>query len=217
MLVLKENPDWHTAAQTLVSGCTSVKTQESRVQLLQNLCDKLGDNLYPAFLQILRDVSNHGTTEAKKLVADTLVHALVTGRLPAGRLSAWGSDTLKSNSAFGQARSLGPIEYICNWYAQPSGRNALSAQAFSNAARSLLALITVDEKARKLYCNKLLADINDPLCGSMSSKTRNALLQMTTTWQTSSNAGDVVNSYLSALQGNSLDRLADLSPHLLSR
>ncbi len=211
MLALKSKPDWHSAAETLVSGCLSLETQELRVQLLQHLCDELGDQLYPAFLQILGVIGENGTAEAQSLVTDTLVHALVTGRLPAGKLSAWGSDTLPSESAFGQIRYLGPIEYLCNWYAQPSGRNPISAQVFTKTAANLVALISVNENAQQLYIDKLLIDICDPLGGSLSSKTRTAMREMVRVWQLGSDENKVVDSYLIALQGNSLDRLADVT------
>jgi len=146
-LALKNRPDWYNAAQTLVSGFLVLDSKEPRVQLLQRLCDQLGDNLYPAFMQILCIIGENGTTDAKRLVAETLVHALATGRLPAGKLSAWGSDKLQTNNAFGQTRNLGPVEFLCSWYAQPTGRNPISAQAFSKAATSFLALISADVDA----------------------------------------------------------------------
>ncbi len=211
MFALKSQPDWHSAAQTLVSGCLSLETQELRVQLLQHLCDELGDQLYPAFLQILSIVGENGTIEAQSLVTDTLVHALITGRLPAGKLSAWGSDTMPSDSAFGQIRYLGPVEYLCNWYAQPSGRNPVSVQVFTKAAVNILELISVNENAKQLYIDKLQIDTCDPLGGSLSSKTRTAMQEMVNTWQSGASSVEVVDSYLNALQGNSLDRLADLS------
>lgn len=208
---LKPRPDWRNAAQTLVSGCLVLDSTESRVQLMQHLCDQLGDNLYPAFLQILCVIGETGTPEAQGLVTETLVHALTTGRLPAGKLSAWGSNTLQSDSAFGQTRSLGPVEYLCSWYAQPSGRNPISAQAFSQSAVNLLTLISANADAKQLYCDKLLADIEDPIGGSLSSSARAAMLKMVHSWQTGATAGEVIDSYLNALQGNSLDRLAKLT------
>jgi len=146
--VLDTEPDWHTAAQSLVDGCSAVDSSELRVRLLERLCVSLGDELYPAFLNILCAVSTFGDHKAQALVAETLVHALTTGRLPSGKLTAWGSGVVTASGAFGQTRSLGPIEYLCAWYAQPAGSKPLSATAFHRIAHALISLISVEEKAR---------------------------------------------------------------------
>lgn len=210
--ILKEQPDWHAAAQTLVSGCTALTSIEERIRLMDRLCKHLGDNLYPAFLQILCQISEHGDERAKQLVTETLVQALVSGRLPSGKLSAWGADTLSSNSAFGQTRSLGPIEYLCSWYAQPSGRSPLTVSAFQQAAACILNLISTSDEARSLYCIKLLAEIEDPMGGSLSSRTRLAMKELVTAWQESASTEKIIDRYLTALQSDSQTRLASLQP-----
>lgn len=210
--MLKEQPDWHAAAQTLVNGCSALSTIEKRIRLMDRLCKHLGDNLYPAFLQILCEISEHGDEQAKYLVTETLVQALISGRLPSGKLSAWGADTLSNSSAFGQTRSLGPIEYLCSWYAQPSGRQPLAISAFQQAASCILNLVSTNEEAKSLYCIKLLSDIEDPIGGSLSNRTRQAMQEMVSIWQSNQSVEKVINGYLTALQGDSMTRLANLQP-----
>ena len=83
--VLKPDPDWSGAAEVLIEGCVYLPTAEERVRWLERLCLSLGDALYPAFLQVLCRIGEHGDASAQKAVADTLVLALQTGRLPSGR------------------------------------------------------------------------------------------------------------------------------------
>ncbi|WP_456412315.1 hypothetical protein [Thiolapillus sp.] len=216
-LMLKQQPDWHAAAQTLVSGCSALPSSEERIRLMERVCKHLGDNLYPAFLQILCQIGDNGDERAKQLITGTLVHALVSGRLPSGKLSAWGAGTLSSNSAFGQTRSLGPLEYLCSWYAQPTGRSPLTQSSFQKAASCILNLIATNEEARSLYCIKLLADIQDPLSGSLSRRTRLAMEALVTTWEKNASTKTVINSYLNALQDDGLSRLANLQPSFSRR
>lgn len=196
--------DWHSAAQSLVEGYVSLPLPDDRIQLTEKLCDDLGGNLYPAFLQILYKVEQHAEPDARKLVTTTLVYALRTGRLPAGKLSAWGASTLQTDTAFGQSRNLGPIEYLCTWYAQPTGQPPMTKAAFTQMATSLLRLIESDKDAKSMYCMKLAADAEDPLSGSMSSRTRSGLSVLANTWAGGAAPDDAVEQYLNALQETSL-------------
>jgi len=209
---LKNNPDWYGAAQSLVNGCTSLTTTEDRVRLMARLCTDLGEILYPAFLQILCNVGEHGDEQAQHLVTDTLVRALATGRLPSGKLSAWGADTLNPERNFGQTRSLGPIEYLCVWYAQPSGRSPLSIHSFQQATHCMLKLVSTNKQAKSLYCTKLLADVEDPLGGSLSSQTRNAISELVNAWQADIAIDAIIDRYVNTLQGDSLTRLGNIQP-----
>ena len=156
-LVPRPDPDWSGAAEVLIEGCAHLPTPEERVRWLERLCLSLGDTLYPAFLQVLCRVGEHGDAAAQKAVADTLVLALQTGRLPSGRHTAWGA-------THGAAtRAMGPIEYLCAWHAQPDNRGPLAATAFDRAARAVLGLVSHSDTARRMYCAKLLADAEDPL------------------------------------------------------
>jgi len=128
--VLRQQPDWEAAAQTLINGCTALATDDQRVRFMDRVCLALGDQLYPAFLKVLCLVSDHGDVEARGAVARTMVHALSTGRMPSGRLQAWGGHTGEGRSGGAHTRSLGPIEYLCAWHAQQSGPAPLPAAAF---------------------------------------------------------------------------------------
>ena len=196
-------PDWHAAAQTLVNSFYALEKPEDRIRLTEKLCDRLGGNLYPAFLQILLNVEQYADEDAKALVTSTLVFGLHTGRLPSGKLSAWGSSAPPEANAFGQTRSLGPIEYICAWYAQPSDQSALDRAAFSTMATSLLRLAESDQAAKSLYCAKLTEDAQDPLSGSMSRQTRTAIGALATAWSNGESPDKSVQNFVDALSTSS--------------
>ncbi|MBC7941422.1 MAG: hypothetical protein H7Z19_17010, partial [Chitinophagaceae bacterium] len=71
-IVLRAQPDWLGAAQTLIEGCCSLDGVEDRVRWLENLCLTLGDQLYPAFLRVLCLVGEHAEPLAQQAVAATL-------------------------------------------------------------------------------------------------------------------------------------------------
>lgn len=204
---LHADPDWHSAAQDLISGLCALPDSEQQIELLETVCVRLGDRLYPAFLQILHVVDQHADEQARAIMSRTLVDCLQSGRLPSGKLSAWGSSSFTGDSAFGQSRRLGPVEFVCAWYAQPSSETPMSQQQFSIILESLLSLVASDPTAKQLYCYKLVADAEDPLGGSLSGQTRTGLLELVKKWQTistdESNAS-AVDAFLSALQQESL-------------
>ena len=208
--LLKHEPDWYAAAQNLVDACSALNSGEQRVRLMEKLCISLGDNLYPAFLKILCVVGEYGEKDSQALVADALVHALSTGRLPSGKLKAWGGSSSNEAAAFGHTRSLGPIEYLCAWYAQPMGAHSLSANTFDRNARTLLSLVSTTVEAKALYCAKLQADVEDPLAGSLSKSTRLALAELIASWQANLAPEAIVEAYMNAINGNAFDHLTSM-------
>jgi hypothetical protein len=146
---LLAEPRWAAAAQALVDGCVDLPSDEDRVALLAAVCEGLGDDLYPAFLRVLSVVGKNGDHGARAAVANALVHALRTGRLPSGRRTAWGASA-QTDAAFGSRRSLGPLEYLCAWHAQADAAQALSADQFYAAACPVMELIAASKEARLL-------------------------------------------------------------------
>lgn len=209
--MLRAEPDWSSAAEVLIEGCAHLPTQDERVRWLERLCLSLGDALYPAFLHVLCRIGEHGDADAQRAVAETLVHALESGRIPSGRHAAWGAAEY-----VGGSRAMGPIEYLCAWHAQPDARGPLSATAFDRAARALLGLVSHSDTARRLYCTKLLADAEDPLGGSWSRRTRSALRAMAERWRNAGGmpptraAAEAVDAFLAALQQAQGDTLASM-------
>jgi hypothetical protein len=212
-IFLKPNPDWHGAAQRLVSGCLTLDTDDERVELMEKFCISLGDELYPTFLQILCIIGQQGDNSAQVLITDTLVRSLLIGRLPSGRLAAWGANTYSPNILMGKSRSFGPIEYLLLWYAQPSGRPSLPIRRFQNAAFDLLSLINSNPKARALYCKRLLTDLDEFMDGTMSNRSRVAILAFLKTWEINDSINDTIDSFLTSLQGDCLSRLSDMDWH----
>jgi hypothetical protein len=201
---LLQEPRWGQAAQSLVAGCIDLSHDEDRVMLLGAVCDGLGNELYPAFLRILAIVGQHGDHAARASVSGALVHAIRTGRLPAGRRSAWGASPVKAGEAgYVKTRSLGPLEYLCAWHAQADPLLAISAQAFQAAARAVMDLIAAHPDARLLYCEKLLADADDPIGGALTRQTRSALRGLASTWSAGGSPIDAIASFLTALGNGS--------------
>jgi len=201
---LGQNPDWHAAAQDLINGLQALDNAEQQIRLLESLCDKLGDELYPAFLQILYAIDQFADSQSKQLTASTLVECIRTGRLPSGRLSAWGSASLTGDSSFGQTRVLGPIEYVCAWYAQGGTAHPLSLQQLSHILTSLLTLVESNSTAKDFYCQKLQGDIDDPMSGALSNTTRQGIQELIDTWQRSDKLSDCIDAFVSSLQSESL-------------
>lgn len=172
---LRPDPDWQGAAEILTQGCVCLPDEEARVRWMERLCLSLGDALYPAFLKVLCHVGDHADDAARQAVADTLVRALASGRLPSGRQAAWGGH--------GPARGLGPLEFLCAWHAQPGQGMPLSALAFEQAACALLTLLSHSPAARQLYCARLLADAEGALEGGWSRQVRDALRVLAQAWQ----------------------------------
>lgn len=177
---LKSNPDWGRAAQLLIDGCAHAGDANTRVALLERLAAALGNALYPAFLHVLGVIGERGTPAAQAAVAEALVDALRSGRLPAGRRSAWGSNRPAELTL---AAPLGPLEYLCAWYAEPGSTDAPSASRFDGALRNLLNLVSQSERARALYAARLIALADDPLDGTLSRTARRALRELALAWQ----------------------------------
>ena len=201
MAALLSEPRWVLAAQALVDGCVDLPSDEDRVALLAAVCEGLGDELYPAFLRVLWTVGQHGDHAACAAVARALVHALRTGRLPSGKRSAWGSSGTPSpaQAAYGRTRSLGPLEYLCAWHSQVEAPRALSSEQFHTAARALMDMISASREARELYCEKLLADVDDPISGALTRQTRHALRALATAWSAGAASYDASARFLKEL------------------
>jgi hypothetical protein len=206
---LSTSPNWHMAAQRLVSGCLALDNQDQRVELMETVCFGLGDELYPAFLHILCIIGQHGDHESRHLITDTLVNSLLMGRLPSGKLASWGASKFDSNALLGKTSSLGPVEYLFIWYSQPSGDLNLPIQSFQQAALDLLTLISSNSRAKFLYCKKLKADIEIPLDGCLSGKTKNAINAFLQAWEKDDSIPNAIDKFLDKLHGDSLSRLVE--------
>ncbi len=166
-----------------MDGCAHAPDANYRTELLERLCLSLGDQLYPAFLTVLCRVGELGTPAAQAAVAEALVDALRSGRLPAGRRAAWGAQRAAATPVLqSQSQALGPIEYLCTWYADPGPHHAPSAAAFDRALQSLLRLVGHSPRARSLYAQRLRALAEDPLGGTLTRHTRSVLHQLAEAW-----------------------------------
>ena len=180
-LALRESPDWAGAAQLLIDGCAHADGAAERTELLERLCDALGEQLYPAFLKVLCVVAAHGADTAQAAVAQALVDGLASGRVPSGRRPAWGASLGASAGRGGQA--LGPVEYLCAWYAQAEGPAAERAEAFRVSMGRLLGLLSRSAPARAAYAARLRMVADDPIGGALSRDTRAGLRALAEHWQ----------------------------------
>lgn len=200
---VSSTPDFAAAGQALVDGCVDLAHDEDRVALLQSVCNGLGDELYPSFVQVLWMVGRFGDHGARAIVARALVHAIRTGRLPSGRRGAWGANHRA-------ARSLGPIEYLCAAYAQDH-EPTITAEQFHAGACALMELVGAESDARSLYCEKLLADVDDPLGGALARSTREAIRALATAWGQGAAATDASARFLAEVDRNRPTSLAKLA------
>jgi hypothetical protein len=153
---------------------------------------------------VLWTIGQHGDHAACAAVACALVHALRTGRLPSGRRSAWGASApTQPQAAYGRTRSLGPLEYLCAWHTQAEPVRALSSEQFHTAARALMDLISASREARLMYCEKLLADVDDPISGALTRQTREAMRALATAWAEGATSSDASARFLCALPATS--------------
>lgn len=176
-LVLKAEPDWAAAAQALIDGLNGQSTPDARVTVLQRVCDGLGEALYPGFVKLLAAVARFGDEEARRLTADALARALTTDRLPATRLPAWGAAAFSGLSGPGgglmtNARSVGPLEFLCVWLTRDVVGQPLEDEAFERAAALVLTLIQTSPEAARLYAGKLAADADSPTEGLHNRQSR---------------------------------------------
>jgi len=155
---------------------------DSRVELLDSLCHRLGPDMYPAFLQLLFVVEHHSDAQIQKQLTDTLVYAMSTGRLPSGVLPAWGSTSQTTSNPYSTSRALGPIEFLCAWYAQPTNLPRIQDETFDDALSTLLRLIDSNRTARKMYCYNLNMDAINDSVGMFSRATRTAITRLAKTW-----------------------------------
>jgi hypothetical protein len=197
---LRTQPDWRSAAQALIAGCTLLPAGEARVRWIEQLCLALGDTLYPAFLRVLSLVGQHGEPLAQRAVAAALTEALQSGRLPEGKQPAWGGGAASWRA--------GPIEFLCAWYLHPGSSEVLPAPTFDRHARALLGLVAHDEAALRLYRERLLAAAGDAMEGAWSRHDRAALQALAAAWQPGASphaaAGAAVDAFLRAARGGGL-------------
>ncbi len=176
MVALKAAPDWAAAAQCLVDGCAHAPNAAWRTELLERVCAALGDQLYPAFLNVLCLVGERGSVAAQAAVADALVDALCSGRLPAGRRPAWGL-----GGSWGAA--LGPLEYLCVGHVDPPAGQAPSAAHTDRALQAMLALLWRSPRALALYAARVQALTDAPPDGTLTRGARQALLALAAAMQ----------------------------------
>ncbi len=175
-------PDWIAASHELASQLQQLTDLDSRVDLLDSLCNRLGPDLYPAFLQLLFFIEQYADANVQKQLTDTLAYAMSTGRLPCGTLPAWGSTSSTTSKMYSSSRALGPIEFLCAWYAQPTNLPQIHDAIFNDALSTLLRLIDSNQVARKMYCYNLNMDaINDSI-GMFSSATRTGMTKLAKAW-----------------------------------
>ncbi len=191
-----ELSDRYLSAQELLVQLHALGDIDDRVRLIENLCTQLCSDLYPTFLQILCLIERKSDERCHALVTDTLVYALVTERMPSGRLPAWGTSRSSTQNPFMQHRTLGPIEFVCAWYSQATNLSPLNDDSFTFALSTLLRLIDSNTEARKRYCYKLSVDMSDTSIGVYSNATRNGIAHIARLWNAQGHSGNLAEAYI---------------------
>lgn len=177
-LIIKAEPDWVGAAQALVDGLNGQTTVDGRVTVLQRICDSLGEALYPGFVKLLAAAARFCDEPARVLVADALARALVTDRLPSVRLPAWGAAAfsglpgMAGGGLMTNARSVGPLEFLCVWLTRDVVGQPLEDEAFERAAGLVLTLVMTSPDAARLYAAKLAGDADNLIEGLHNRQSR---------------------------------------------
>ena len=211
---LLQQPDWSAAAQALIDACAaSVSgTSSDRAVVLERCADALGHRLYPALIGVLCVVSERANACARAVVVHTLIEALSSGRLPCGRVNAWGAAT--GLGPLGPTRSLGPVEYLCATYAEPGTACVLPVTSFDQALQALLRLFSDTAEIRHLYCERLLALGSDPMDeGAIRVQTIKGLHQLAECWR---GCGDHFYMPVQAFKAGCLPKETDSLAQLLS-
>jgi len=197
--ILKSEPDWFGAAQALVEGLQGQPSLDRRVDVLERVCTDLGDALYPGFAKLLAAVAHFGEPDVKALVADTLAQALLTARLPAARVPAWGAGGFSSpfqglggvgGPLLSNSRKVGPLEFLCVWLVRDIADAPLDAEAFETAATYLLDI------------DKLRADAADPTEGLHNAQSRRLIEILAERWSAGDPPAEVARAVARAAQAD---------------
>jgi len=210
-LIIKSEPDWAGAAQALVDGLNGQTTVDGRVTVLQRICDGLGEALYPGFVKLLAAAARFGDGPAQVLVADALARALVTDRLPSVRLPAWGAAAFSGLPGMGgmgggglmtNARSVGPLEFLCIWLTRDVVGQPLEDEAFERAASLVLTLVAASPEAMRLYAGKLADDADNPIEGLHNRQSRRLVRLMAEGMAANRAPADTVKAVLDAARAD---------------
>ncbi|GEM_PF-537716 len=209
--ILKSEPDWFGAAQALVEGLQGQPTLDRRIDVLERVCTDLGDALYPGFAKLLAAVAHFGEPDVKALVADALAQALLTARLPAARVPAWGAGGFSSpfqglggvgGPLLSNSRKVGPLEFLCVWLVRDIADAPLDAEAFETAATYLLDLVSASPKAASLYIDKLRADAADPTEGLHNAQSRRLIEILADRWAAGDPPSEVARAVARAAEAD---------------
>jgi len=189
--MLRSNPDLLGSAQTLLDALNCQSSADLRAAVLNRVAKQLGDEWYPAFIKIACVIGESDDESAKRLLADSLAHAMKKGDLPSGSLTSWGvsGDWIPTpagvpRSFFRSAprRSLGPIEYLSSWHSQSTNRAPLSDDVYRTSLTGLLRLFNASPAAARVYQIKLQADSVNELEGTFTAITRARLSTISSLW-----------------------------------
>jgi len=200
--VTHAQPDWHQASCELATQCHLLEDREQRVKLLETLCAKLGDALYPCFLQMLCILQNRADESTKSVLTEALVLGLTTGRVPAAKIPSWGSSSAADNQ-FRHDRCLGPVEFLCVWYSQSTSLPALSQRVFNDCMQSVLSLLQSNKAACEMYCQKLKCDLENTSVGQYTTTTHHAMTLFCNAWENGKTPEQLVEIYTHSVSSGS--------------
>jgi hypothetical protein len=189
--MLRSDPDLLGSARALLHALARTPDADVRVAVLNRVAKRLGNEWYPAFIKLACIVGESDDEDAKRLLADTLAHAMKKGDLPSGSLTSWGASgnwvtapTGVPGSFFRSAprRNLGPIEYLSSWHSQSTNRPPLTDDVYRTSLIGLLRLFSASPAAARAYQSKLQADSVNELEGTFTAVTRTRLAAIAELW-----------------------------------
>lgn len=201
-LNIEVQPDWNAASYELANQLQQLNDLNSRVELLDSLCNRLGPAMYPAFLQLLFYIEHHADADVQKRLTDTLAYAMSTGRLPSGTLPAWGSTSSTTSNRYRPSHALGPIEFLCAWYAQPTSLPQLHDTTFDGALSALMRLVDSNRAAQKMYCYNLNMDAINHSIGMFSRATRKGITKLAKAWNANGSSDKLAAQFIADIKAS---------------
>jgi hypothetical protein len=190
---IRGRPDLLASARALIHSLARCPDDDARVAVLKRVAKRLGDANYPVFIKVLTVVGESDDTAAKRLLADTLVSALLRGDLPSGSLTGWGSAGAWADGAAGALpassflrspprRLFDPIEYLTAWYSQTTDRVRLRPDLYAATLAALMSLFEGSGGGARAYGAKLADDAANQPEGTFAEITRARLFEIARAW-----------------------------------
>jgi hypothetical protein len=185
---------WRESAARLSGFLELSDDEELSLTVLKQLCRRLGDHGYPAFLKLLLIVAEGSSVGARQRLADAIALGLRRGDAPSGVLTSWGATRFWSTQPLHSGmlpgnfmgvaprRQLDPLAYLTVWFCQRTHRPYLSETTYRECLVTLIDLFNCSRAARLWYPLKIEADLAG-IEGAFTRQTRQRLGSLADAWK----------------------------------